>query len=99
MFGVKLCQFCLDDTIVYTQQHGKECSDSKKITKSSYTCQAPGCMMHFWVCADHEEDNKQKFENANKKLAKHGLQIAHLAICLSANVSDETSSAMRRLAG
>ena len=26
MIGVKLCQFCLDDAIVYTVQHGKDCS-------------------------------------------------------------------------
>ena len=99
MIGVKLCQFCLDDEIVYTVQHGKDCSASKKKTKASFTCQAPGCAKHFWVCPDHEEDNKEKFENANRKLSKHGLQVSHLIICMTANLSSETSSAMERLAG
>ena len=99
MITVRLCQFCLDDEVVYTVQHGKECSDAKKKTKSFYTCLAPGCVKHFWVCADHEEDNKDKYAAANRKLSKHGLQISHLAICMTANMSSETSSAMERLAG
>ena len=99
MISVRLCQFCLDDDIVYTVQHGKECSAAKKKTKAHYSCQAPGCVKHFWVCADHEEDNKEKFAAANKKLSKHGLQVSHLIICMTANLSSETTSAMERLAG
>ena len=98
MIAVKLCQFCLDDEVVYTAQHGKECSAAKKKSKSSYTCQAPGCAKHFWICADHEEDNKEKFTAANRRLSKHGLQVSHLAICMAANMSSESSSAMKKLA-
>ena len=97
--SVKLCQFCLDENIVYTAQHGKECSTAKKSVKSTFTCLSPGCAKHFWVCSDHEEDNKEKFAAANRKLSRHGLQISNIAISLAAHVSCDASNAMQRLAG
>ena len=95
--SVKLCQFCLSHDVIYSVSHGKECSNAKKKTKASYSCKATGCVKHFWVCTDHEEDNREKFVAANRKLAKHGLQVANLAVSLTANISCG-NPAMERLA-
>ena len=97
--SVKLCQFCLDENVIYTTQHGRECSTSKKSSKSTFTCNAPGCAKHFWVCSDHEEDNREKYAAANKKLSKFGLQVSNIAVSMSAHISGSNSNAMERLAG
>ena len=94
----KLCVYCLHPDIEYSLDHVKTCKDSKRKTKSSFTCVSPGCSSHFWICTNHSEDNKSKLKDAAKSVSKHGLKLAFLGtLSLTTITSPEIAAATESL--
>ena len=85
---VRFCTFCLDFKYVHRDgvQH-PNCPAFKGPV--FYSCQNQSCRLHYLVCDEHEDDNKEKLERTSRLWSNRGKVFSHVVsvICSSPSIS------------
>merc|ERR1711884_379259 len=84
----RICIFCLDFKYVHRVgvQH-PNCPAFKGPV--FYSCQNQSCKLHYLVCDEHEDDNKEKLERTSRLWSNRGKVFSHVVsvICSSPSIS------------
>ena len=75
----KLCLRCMGKDVMFNRSHSRDFPVAKK--KAPYSCRAPNCSFHMWICNKHHDENKEAMERFGEQLrSKAGFRLVHIAV-------------------
>ena len=89
----RICIFCLDFKYVHRVgvQH-PNCPAFKGPV--FYSCQNQSCKLHYLVCDEHEDDNKEKLERTSRLWSNRGKVFSHVVSVIFSSPSISLSSTL-----